>query len=257
MSLEPTDAENIADALNSKLLDLHTAIPGRVVTYNPVLQVADVEIIVRNPLETADGSILHEEFAVVPNVKVRWPRGGGFSIHFPLAEGDHVLLIFCEASIAMWRETGQPGEVGDLRRHDLSHAIALPGIEPDDDPIPVLDAIPGTVCFNGPGVWRFGSAAADFAAHATSTNAAISALQAQIAALQTEAIGFGAYIAALTAAFAANPTPPGYATTAAAMATPGGTVVTLVGTATSAIGSGTAAVSAQQLLIPSTKLKAE
>lgn len=248
MSLEPTDAEIIASAIESKLLDLHTAIPGKVVTYDATKQVADVEIVVRNPLETADGSVLQETFAVVPNVKVRWPRGGGFSIHFPLAAGDHVLLLFCEASIAMWRETGQVGEVGDLRRHDLSHAIAIPGIEPDDDPIPLLDApAEGIVAFNGPGVWRYGSAAADFVAHATSTSAAITALQTQISALQTE---IAAIAGAVTAVLAVPPLLPAHVTAYAA-----GPAAVI--TAAAIVLAQAAAVTAQEALIPSTKLKAE
>lgn len=127
----PTFQEVIAQAIDSKLLDVHTALPGRVAKYDAGKQVADVELVVRRAAQKLDGELLLEDYPVIPNVPVAWPRGGGSYLHFPLAKGDHVLLVFSESAIGQWRESGQVAEPGDLARHDLSYPVAIPGIAPN------------------------------------------------------------------------------------------------------------------------------
>jgi hypothetical protein len=150
----------IHDAIEARLLDVHTAIPARVIRYRrdgmidrgagPVVDVSgaaqtvDAQIMVKSTVERADGSQLLEEIPPIPNVPVAWPRGGGgYYIHFPLRdwdpiqnEGDYVMLIFSEAAWAHFRVTGQLSPPGDLQRHSLSYPIAIPCIAPDADPLP-------------------------------------------------------------------------------------------------------------------------
>lgn len=125
MAEEPTDAEVITAALDSRLLSLHTSMPGVVVSYNPLLQTADVQPAIKRAVPLNDGTYDHEELPVVHNVPMEWPGGGGFAMVFPILPGDNVWLIFSEAATAKWRSTGQISEPGDLRRHDLSYAMAL------------------------------------------------------------------------------------------------------------------------------------
>ncbi len=127
----PTFGEVIAQAIDSRLLDVHTALPGKVTKYDAAKQVADVQIVIRRAALKLDGEQVLEDFPIIPNVPVAWPRGGGCYLHFPLAEGDHVLLVFSESAIGQWRESGQIAEPGDLARHDLSYPIAIPGIAPN------------------------------------------------------------------------------------------------------------------------------
>jgi hypothetical protein len=173
--LEPTHAEIIQEALRSKLADVHTAIPGRVVSYDKTKQVADVEIVVKRPLETADGTIVQEDLPVIPNVPIVWSGGGGISLTFPLAEGDHVLLVFCEASIAMWRETGEVGEVGDLRRHSLGHAVAIPMVRPVSEAISSNGVSDSNAVLYG-GVLQVGGPTAGFVALASLVDTAINSI---------------------------------------------------------------------------------
>lgn len=122
---EPSDAEVIRDAIESRLLSLHTSMPGRVVAYNPALQTADVQPVVKRAVPTSAGEIEHEELPIIHNVPVEWPGGGGYAEQFPVVPGDHVWLIFSEVATAKWRTTEQISEPGDLRRHDLSYACAI------------------------------------------------------------------------------------------------------------------------------------
>ncbi len=138
--IEPDLAQLILDAIDSRLLDVHTSITGRVQTYNATKQVADVVPCVKRAYLDADGGVVHEDLPVIPNVPVMWPRGGGFALHFPLKAGDHVELFFQEAAIASWRDTGDVCEPGDLRRHSLSYPIAIAGISQASKPIKNADA---------------------------------------------------------------------------------------------------------------------
>jgi hypothetical protein len=126
VSLEPSEPELLRNVIASYLSDVHTSIPGRIVKYDAPSQTADVEIVVQRAEVAESGAVVHENYPVIPNVPIGWPSGGGYSFQFPLSPGDGVWLVFSEASIANWRETGDVSPPGDLERHDISYPIALP-----------------------------------------------------------------------------------------------------------------------------------
>jgi hypothetical protein len=131
MPLEPDLTEILGDHRDAILGELHVAMPGRVQTYDAAKQVADVVPCVRGTIPDSDGNVILEDLPVIPNVPVAWPRGGGFYLHFPLAVGDHVWLVFNSSAIAQWRATGEVSEPGDLRRSSLSYPFAIPAAAPD------------------------------------------------------------------------------------------------------------------------------
>lgn len=133
---EPSQAEIIREAIDSRLLDLHVAMPARVESYDAATQTIEARPMVRRAIEDTEGEIRHEELPLIPNVLVAFPRAGAFSQSWPLSKGDHVLLVFCSSAIGAWRQSGDIADPVDLRRHDLSHAIAIPGIGPSGDTIP-------------------------------------------------------------------------------------------------------------------------
>ena len=131
MPLDPDLSEVLEAHARSLLLDVHTAIPGKIKSYDAAKQTAEVIVQVRAQTPRDDGSLAAEELPVLPNVPVQWPRGGGYALHFPLTEGDFVLLVFSEAAIGHWRETGQLSDPGDLERHGIGYPFAIPGIAPN------------------------------------------------------------------------------------------------------------------------------
>jgi hypothetical protein len=126
MAREPTLAEVLRTAIENRLLDVHTAIPGKVVTYDAARQTADVQPMVRHAFRRSDGSTAFEDLPVCPSVPVAWPSGGGFYLHLPLAAGDTVMLVFSQSATGAYRETGQLSPPGDLRRHSPGYPIAIP-----------------------------------------------------------------------------------------------------------------------------------
>lgn len=172
---EPTLAEVIRAAIDSRLLDMHTCIPATVVTYNPLTQTVDAQPAIKRSVEKRDGSYAHEKLPIVMNVPVMWQRGGGFALRLPLATGDTVWLVFSEAATAQWRTTGQVSEPGDLRRFDLSYAAAFPGGHPATSPV-TTPVPPGAAHVETPGDFIFGNpVAAQYVALSTLVEAAIAA----------------------------------------------------------------------------------
>ena len=124
----PELATLIWSAIQTQLVDVHTAIPGRVESYDADRQVANVKPMLRRVLRSEEMDRITEELPVIPCVPVAWLKGGGAFVTLPLAVGDTGLLVFSEHLIDRWRATGEDVDPGDLRRHDLSGAVFYPGL---------------------------------------------------------------------------------------------------------------------------------
>lgn len=223
MSLEPDDAELLLGAIEARLVDLHTIKVGKVQSYDSELQVADVVCVMRRPYNIGDGEVDHEEFPVIPNVPVVWPRAGGFVIHMPLKKGDHVVLGFTDDNIAMWRQSGSVSDPDDLRRHDLGSAICFAGITPALDvlsinPLDVLvraagmyigeDGTPRLLCWDDSGITAGRpdplTKRVSPVALADRTEARITALEGQLTTVSAALIALTATVAAGAAAAATD-----------------------------------------------------
>lgn len=131
MPTTPSEPEIFRRAFSRTLAGLWTALPGRVERYDATTRTADVLPVVRQPLGGWDETqIEHEELPVLPAVPVVFPAGGGTSIVWSLAPGDHVLLVFSTLDPGAWLRSGEVSDAGLTRRHSLSGGFALPGLQP-------------------------------------------------------------------------------------------------------------------------------
>lgn len=122
-------AELLRTALDSRLLDLHTAMPGTIVSYDASTQTATVQPGIRRSLDDT-----LETLPSIPNVPIAWPAGGGMGLKFQLSAGDSVMLVFSEASFSTWRTSGQISDPSDESRHSLSYPLAFPFAREGLDP---------------------------------------------------------------------------------------------------------------------------
>jgi hypothetical protein len=83
------------------------------------------------------------------DVPVVWPRGGQAQLHLPLAQGDGVLLLFSERSLAGWLPSGGQVTPDDERLLDLTDAIAVPGLNPFSKASPVSTPREATLAHGG------------------------------------------------------------------------------------------------------------
>ena len=102
---------------------VHTCIPGIVNKYDPSGPTVEATIAIKKELE--DGTIL--EAPMVVAVPVIFPRTNRCHITFPLEKGDGVLLLFSERSIEEYCQNGTVNAPQDLRRFDITDAVAIPG----------------------------------------------------------------------------------------------------------------------------------
>ncbi len=118
--------EAIAIVVDDKLRNCRTIVPGKVAAVaRTTLGEVDVDFDAGigkrvGGEECGDGQ--------VPSAGVYQLGGGGFSMRFPLAEGDEVLAVCADRNTERWRQTKIVGQAHSLseRHHDLSDAGVLP-----------------------------------------------------------------------------------------------------------------------------------
>jgi hypothetical protein len=58
---------------------------------------------------------------------VQFPSGGGFTLTFPVAQGDECLVVFSSRCIDAWWQSGGVQNQAVMRMHDLSDGFAVLG----------------------------------------------------------------------------------------------------------------------------------
>lgn len=134
-NVTPTLTDTLRTAIESYLITLNTAIPGKIVSYDPSLQSATVQPLFKRTFTS--GSVV--DLPQITNVPVQFPRTASSHIHLPLSGGDPCLLIFAQRSLDPWKQSGGCVDPDDDRRHDLSDAIAIPGVSAFNNPFEVSD----------------------------------------------------------------------------------------------------------------------
>lgn len=158
---QPDEHDVLLEAIRSQLARVHTALPGTVLSYNQADQTATVQPAFKFKYRDADsGEVTHYEPPAISNVPVLFPGSGNYSITWDVAAGESVLLVFCERSLDEWRSvTGSSHEPKDVRRFDLSDAVAFVGCRSPASAIPASGYATGAMVIRA-GELRLGSSAA-------------------------------------------------------------------------------------------------
>ena len=115
----------IRTIVDDAVRDLHTAIPGEIVSYDSSTQRATVKVSIKRA--TVAGATF--EVPEITEAPVVFPRSGEYQITYPLAAGDGCLILFSERSLDTWKPNGgtvEPSEI--VRFHDYTDALVLPGL---------------------------------------------------------------------------------------------------------------------------------
>lgn len=127
----PTHAEVAQSLIEQHAEAEFVSAPGTIQRYDRATQRADVVVGVRNHYQDPEGSgrLLREEFPVIPNVKVLFPRVGKWFVAMSPQEGDPVQLLVNTLSPEDWMAgDGRVVDANDTRRQHISHAVALIGM---------------------------------------------------------------------------------------------------------------------------------
>lgn len=138
---EPRLETLIEDIVEDRLADVHTCLPAEVTAFDAARNTVSVQPLIKVSLIDDDGDTQEETLPQIEDVPILYPRGAGgkFSMTWPLGSGDIVTLVFAERSLDRWVSgDGAEANPGDLRKHQLSDAIAIPGGYPfkraEDEP---------------------------------------------------------------------------------------------------------------------------
>jgi hypothetical protein len=210
---DPDLLDVLRAALAAGLGKVRTAIPAKVVSYDPTTQTITAQVTVRSRYIDPDTKeVTTYRPAPIANVPVVFLAGGGYAITWPLTVGDPVLLAVCDRSIAEWKETGADDNApAHPRRFDLTDAVAFVGGRPLGAGSVDANALVVTLPV-GKSVKIGSNAAAIAVAKATQTDANFSALLSAITgAVIVPGDGGANFKATLLAALASAgyPTPTG------------------------------------------------
>ena len=121
---EGSYSPEILDALKKDIFaSLHCALPGIVESYDPATQTASIRPALRSRV---GGDVV--QLPLLTDVPVFLP--GSERNNWTVSPGDFCLLIFADACIDGWFETGSATLPPSGRQHDLSDAFAFVGFKP-------------------------------------------------------------------------------------------------------------------------------
>jgi len=125
-------SNTIEEAIRQKLLNLHTAMPGTIESYDELTGLASVRPAFRRKYVGQSSPV---DLPVIPNVPVGHMRMGSAWIKLPVKKGDTGFLIFSERAMDKWKALGGSVDPDDPRHHDLTDAVFLPVLSPKTSPM--------------------------------------------------------------------------------------------------------------------------
>jgi hypothetical protein len=132
--------ESMQTHLDGRQAEIHTSMPGRIVSFNPQKMTAVVQPALTGFNTQLDGTRKPLNITTIADVPVHFPAGGGFTLTFPVKAGDECLIVFSERSIDNWHQHGGTQEPSDWRMHDINDAVVHVGLRSQPNVIPNVHA---------------------------------------------------------------------------------------------------------------------
>jgi len=119
-------AQVLGTAMDNVEYEMRVAMPGIVQEWDAEQQTVTVQLAIREKV-SMDGRETEMEIPMLVDVPVVMPRAGGYSLVFAPVKGDECLVVFADACIDSWWQSGDVQSQADSRRHDLSDGFAILG----------------------------------------------------------------------------------------------------------------------------------
>lgn len=119
--------EAMRAAMDGRLAEVWTALPGIVQGFDPQAMTVTVQPSIKGVITSPDGATASVALPLLVDVPVVFPSGGGFTLTFPVAEGDECLAVLASRCIDAWWQSGGVQEPLEPRMHNLSDAFAIVG----------------------------------------------------------------------------------------------------------------------------------
>lgn len=122
---DPVEAQRAA--LDGRQAEIWTALPGIFQSFDPEALTASVQPAIRGEVTGETGAARAVDMPLLVDVPVVFPHGGGYSLTFPIRQGDECLVVFASRCIDAWWQSGGIQSPAEARMHDLSDGFAIPG----------------------------------------------------------------------------------------------------------------------------------
>lgn len=117
----------IEETIEAVLEQVHTALPGKLVSYNPSNSMATVQPGLFKQFISSPSPLPYPVISGVPVVQPRSNRGG---LSYDLLPGDYGLIVFSERNIDNWALSGLEQVPADSGKFSLNDAFFIPGMFP-------------------------------------------------------------------------------------------------------------------------------
>lgn len=139
--------EVLQSFFDAQTADLHTMMPGKIVSYDPATQSASVApAFMRVYKATPDQPVAYPTLTGVP---VHQLTAGGAWVKLPIAAGDNCILVFAERALDQWIKAGGQADPIETRRFNLNDAVAIVGFNPEGEALAPLGAASSLELQNG------------------------------------------------------------------------------------------------------------
>lgn len=104
--------------------DIRVALPAKVTSFDATKQTISCVPTIRE-LVNINGVTNFQEIPELRDVPISLPRAGNWAVTLPISIGDECMVVFQDLCLDGWWSRGGIQNWNDLRRHDLSDAIAI------------------------------------------------------------------------------------------------------------------------------------
>jgi hypothetical protein len=130
----------MTEAIRAGMMELRVSMPVRVEKYDHEKQMVDVKPLIKKEYKLNNEVV---SLPIIPSVPVNFPssNGGNCRIVLPIKAGDFGYIVVCDRSIEKWLSgDGQEVNPQDVRIHDFTDAIFVPGLRPFANPLDIENA---------------------------------------------------------------------------------------------------------------------
>ena len=117
--------------------NIWTALPAIVTKVNASAGTLECNPTIQLRKVSPNGKVSWIDFPTLVDCPIVFPSGGGFTLTFPIAPDDEVLVIFASRCIDSWFASGKNGIQNELRMHDPSDGFAICGPRSYPNRLPV------------------------------------------------------------------------------------------------------------------------
>ncbi len=126
--------------LDGRLSGLWTAMPCIVKSVNLAKMTLEAQPAIQGTVQNENGVTQSVNYPLLVDVPIVFPSAGGFTMTFPIAANDEVLVVFASRCIDAWWQSGGIGRPMEARMHDLSDGFAIPGPRSQPRVIPAISS---------------------------------------------------------------------------------------------------------------------